>query len=72
MDAYDQKDLPHLEKIICDLDNFRDDYYQHLHAEEVLRLKFLEHPPCGKTKADVLRMSAEDVIALDMDNDYSK
>ncbi|RHN00973.1 hypothetical protein [Dielma fastidiosa] len=72
VDAYGQKDLPHLEKIICDLENFCDDYYQRLHAEEVLRIKFLEHPPCGKTKADVLRMSAEDLIALDMDNDYGK
>ncbi len=72
VDAYGRKDLPDLEKIICDLENFRDDYYLHLHAEEVLRKKILEHPPCGKTKADVRRMGAEDLIALDMDNDYNK
>lgn len=45
MDAYGRNDMPELERIIYELENFRDDHYMHLYAEEVLRNKFLEHPP---------------------------
>lgn len=67
MDAYGRKDMPELEKIIYELENFRDDHYLHLYAEEVLRNKFLEHPPIGKTKASIRKMGAEELIALDME-----
>lgn len=66
VDAYGRKDMPELEKIIFDLENFRDDYYLHLYAEEVLRKKFLENPPQGKSKSEIKRMDAESLIALDM------
>jgi hypothetical protein len=66
VDAYGRKDMPELEKIIFDLENFRDDYYLHLYAEEVLRKKFLENPPQGKSKSEIKRMNAESLIALDM------
>ena len=72
MDAYGRKDMPNLEKIILDLENFRDDYYLHLYAEEVLRKKFSEQPPLGKSKADIRRMSAEGLIALDMDSNHNE
>lgn len=72
MDAYGRKDMPDLERIIYELENFRDDHYLHLYAEEVLRKKFLELPPMGRSKADIRRMSAEELIALDMDNNYSE
>ena len=71
VDAYGRKNMPDLEKIIYDLENFRDDYYLHLHAEEVLRRKFLKQPPAGKSKADIRKMNAEDLISLDMNNDYN-
>lgn len=66
VDAYGRKDMPDLEKIIYELENFRDDYYLHVYAEEVLRKRFLEKPPGGKTRADIRRMGAEDLIMLDM------
>lgn len=72
VDAYGRNDMPHLEKIISDLEDFRDDYYLHLYAEEVLRQKFIKQPPMGKSKADIRRMNAEELIALDMDSDYNK
>lgn len=67
MDAYGRNDMPELERIIYELENFRDDHYMHLYAEEVLRNKFLEHPPVGITKASIRKMDAEELIALDMD-----
>lgn len=48
VDAYGRKDMPSLERIISDLENYRDNHYLHLYAEEVLRKKFLEKPPHGK------------------------
>lgn len=66
MDAYGRKSMPNLEKIIIDLENYRDDYYLHLFAEEILRKRFLEEPPFGKTKAEIRRMDTEEIIMLDM------
>lgn len=72
VDAYGRKEMPDLERIIYELESFRDDYYQHLYAEEILRKKFLEHPPKGKSKFEIRRMDAESLIALDLDGNYSK
>lgn len=72
VDAYGRNDMPDLEKIIYELENFRNDYYLHLHAEEVLRKKFLENPPKGKSKAEIRRMDAEGLIALDMYYKYGE
>lgn len=69
VDAYNRKEMPDLERIICELENYRDDHYLHLYAEDSLRKKFLDNPPHGKTKADIRRMDAEDLIALDMYNE---
>lgn len=66
MDAYGRKSMPNLEKIIADLENYRDDYYLHLHAEEILRKRFLKEPPLGMTKAEIRRMNPEEIIAIDM------
>ena len=65
-DAYGRKGMPNLEKVINDLENFREDHYLRIYAEDVLRKRFLETPPLGKTKADIYRMSAEELIDLDM------
>lgn len=64
VDAYGRKDMPDLERIIYELENYRDTHYQRIYADEVLRKKFLEKPPHGKTKADIRRMDAETLIAL--------
>ncbi len=72
VDAYGRNDMPDLEKIIFDLESFRDDYYLQLYAEEMLRKKFIKQPPMGKSKTDILRMNAEELIALDMESNHSK
>jgi hypothetical protein len=66
VNAFGEKDMPNLEKIICDLENYRNDYYLHIYAEEVLRKKFLEYPPYGRSKSEIRKMDAEELIALDM------
>lgn len=68
VDAYGRKNMPDLEKIIYDLENFRENYYLQMYANEKLREKYLKHPPRGKTKSDIQKMSAEDLIGLDMSN----
>ncbi len=72
VDAYGRKDMPDLKKIISDLENFREDHYLHIYAEEILRKRFLEHLPLGKTKAEIYRMSAEELVDLDMDSRLGK
>ncbi len=67
VDAYGRKDLPDLERVIFNLDNYRENHYLHLYAEEVLRKKFLEKPPFGKTKSEIRNMDAEALIDLDYD-----
>ena len=66
MDAYGRTDMPDLERIISDLEDFRDEYYLHLYADEVLRKKYSEKPPRGKTKKEILKIDAEDLVVLDM------
>lgn len=66
VDAYDREDMPNLERIIYELENYRDNHYIHIHAEEVLRKKFLDKPPFGKTRADIRKMDTEDLIMLEM------
>lgn len=65
-DAYGRKDMPNLEKIISDLEDFREDHYLHIFAEEVLRKRYMDNPPPGKTKIDICRMTPDALIALDM------
>lgn len=68
-DAYGREDMPNLEKVISDLEHYRDDYYLHIYAEEVLRKRYMENPPPGKTIIDICRMKPEALIALDMYSD---
>lgn len=58
--------------IVNSLENYKEDYYERLYAEEVLRKKFLENLPFGKTKAEIKKMSADALIALDMDMTYEE
>lgn len=64
-DAFGRTDMPNLEKVISDLENSREDHYLNLYADTVLRQRYWENPPCGKTKEDILRMSTDALIALD-------
>lgn len=65
-DAFGRTDMPNLEKVISDLENYREDYYRNLYAETVLRKRYSEKPPQGKTKEDILSMSTDALIALDI------
>ena len=69
VDAYGRKDMPNLMRIIIELENYRNNHYIELHAENVLRKKYLENPPKGKTKSDIREMSVDDLIWLDMETD---
>ena len=69
-DAYGQKDMPNLERIIFELENYHEDYYLHQYAEDVLRKNFLKDPHKGKTKADIYKMTSDDLIALDFSLNY--
>ena len=65
-DAFGRTDMPNLEKVISDLENYREDHYLNLYAETVLRQRYSEKPPQGKTKEDILSMSTDVLIALDI------
>lgn len=65
-DAYGQEKMPNLEKVILDLEYYREDHDLQLYADEVLRKRFLENPSLGKTREDILAMSADALIGLDM------
>lgn len=65
-DAFGRTDMPNLEKVISDLENYREDYYRNLYAETVLRKRYLEKPPQGKNKEDILSMSTDALVALDI------
>lgn len=65
-DAFGRTDMPNLEKVISDLENSREDHYLNLYADTILRQRYLEKPPQGKTKEDILRMSTDALIALDI------
>lgn len=72
VDAYGRRDMPDLEKIIYELESFRNEHYLHLYSEEVLRKKFLECPPRGKSKAEIRRMDAESLVELDTYYEHGK
>ncbi len=65
-DGYGQMGLPNLDKIVFDLENYRDDYYESLYADTTLREKFAENPPHGVTRKKILSMSPEELIRLDL------
>lgn len=66
VDAFGRTDMPNLEKVISDLENSREDHYLNLYADTILRQRYLEKPPQGKTKEDIYRMNAEVLVDLDM------
>lgn len=65
-DGYGQKGLLDLDKIVFNLENYRDDYYESLYADTILREKFAENPPHGVTRKKILSMSPEELIGLDL------
>lgn len=67
VDAYGRKDMPNLERIVNDLENYHEDYYQDLYAENILRKKFLDDPPLRKSKSEIRRMNTDELIFLDME-----
>ena len=72
VDAYGHKDMPNLEYILVDLENYKENHYLHLYAEEVLREKFLKNPPHGISKREIRKMNADELISLDMDEQWKE
>lgn len=64
--GYGQKALVDLNKIVFDLESHRDDYYESIYADTILREKFAENPPYGYTRKKILSMSPEELIGLDL------
>ena len=71
-DAYGHEEMPNLEKVILDLEYFREDHYLQLYADNALRKHFSENPPPGKTREDILSMSADALIDLDMYDQFKE
>lgn len=69
VDAYGREDMPELERIIYDLEGYKENHDLHIYAEEVLRPKYLMNPPCGKQREEIERMSIDALIDLDMSLD---
>jgi hypothetical protein len=69
VDAYGRSDMPNLERIISDLENFRESHYIQLYADKVLRKKFLANPPHGITKSEIRRTDADSLMVLNSTSD---
>lgn len=69
-DGYGNKTMPNLEKILFDLEDFRDNYYEHLYADTILREKYMNNPPLGISKKKIQNMSSDQLISLDLDMQY--
>ena len=65
-DGYGNTDGSSMQKIIFDLENYRDDYYESQHADTVVRKRFMDKPPKGYTKDQIKRMSPDEIISLDL------
>ena len=71
-DGYGNKTMPNLEKILFDLEDFRDNYYEHLYADSMLREKYINNPPLGTSKKQIQNMTPDQLISLDIDMQYKK
>lgn len=65
-DGYGDESRQSFEKIIYDLESYKEDYYERQYADTVVRKKFLSKPPKGYSVKDIKKMSTDDLIALDM------
>lgn len=59
-DSYGNEDMPELDYILVQLDNYRDDYY----LGEHLRERFLDKPPKGVRREKIKKMSHRELIDL--------
>lgn len=65
-DGYGQKGLPNVDKIVFDLENSSDHYYESLYADTILREQLAENPPPGITRKIILSMTPEELIEIDL------
>lgn len=57
--------MPNLEEILCQLENAHEEHQLNEYAEKI-RGEFSNHPPMGKRKSDIQKMSMNELIDLDM------
>jgi hypothetical protein len=67
-DGYGQKGLPNIDRIVIDLENFIDSYYESIYTNTTLRESYAENPPNGKTKEEILLMSPEELTGLSLND----
>ena len=63
-DGYGNTDGWMMQKIIYDLEGYRDDYYASQYADTVVRKRLMDKPPKGYTKYQIKKMSPDDIISL--------
>ncbi|MBR0171729.1 MAG: hypothetical protein IJQ21_02945 [Lachnospiraceae bacterium] len=64
-DGYGRTDRESFYKILTELEQYKEDYYLEMYADQVLRKRFLESLPAGYSRKEIQKMSSEDLIALD-------
>lgn len=63
-DGYGNTDMLGLYRIIYDLENYRDNHYEYIYGDTILRKRFAEKPPTGYTINQIKSMDAEDILSL--------
>lgn len=66
-DGYGDTEMLSCRMIIEELEAYREDYYAREYADKELREKYLKRPPLGYTREKIKKMSAEDIIDLNME-----
>ena len=66
MDGYGNTDGLSMQRIIYELESYRDDYYETQYADTVLRKRFMDKLPKGYTKDQIKKMTPDEIISLDL------
>lgn len=66
MDGYGNTDGLSMQRIIYELESYRDDYFESQNADTVLRKRFMDKPPKGYTKDQIKKMTPDEIISLDL------
>ena len=67
VNALGKNDEMEIERILFELESWRDDHYIYEYAENTLRKKFLDNLPVGCTKSEIERMTPAELIDLDLE-----
>lgn len=65
VDAFGNKEMYGLSKIINDLESYKENYYEQQYANTTLREHFLKKPPKGYSVTQIKEMTADQLLDLD-------